>query len=79
MQNISEHISYKEATKSWTAQRHGIDNTPSPVQLLNMRFLATTVFEPLRAGLGGLAIGIASFFRSVVLNKLIGGSATSQH
>jgi len=79
MKKISKHISYKEATKSWTALKKGIDNTPWPVQLINMRHLANNIFEPLRIYLGGLPIGIASFFRSLLLNKIIGGAATSQH
>lgn len=79
MKNISPHISYKEATKSWTATKKGIENKPNALQLLNMRHLANHIFEPLRAALGGLPIGIASFFRAVLLNKIIGGSETSQH
>lgn len=79
MQNISEHISYKEATKSITAQRNDIDNTPGKKQLANMRFLGVTIFEPLRKALGNKAIGIASFFRCALLNIRIGGSPGSQH
>jgi hypothetical protein len=75
---ISEHISYKEATRSVTALRLGIDNTPNEYQLQNMEIIAKNVFEPLRKAVGG-AIKINSFFRCEDLNKAIGGSSTSQH
>ena len=75
---ISEHISYKEGVYSTTAMRRGIDNTPNDEQLNNMETIAEKVFEPLREWVGG-AVKINSFFRSVKLNKAIGGSSKSQH
>lgn len=75
---ISEHISEKEATKSITALRLGIDNTPDGDTLINMKTLAEMVFEPLREWVGG-PIKINSFYRSSALNEAIGGSARSQH
>jgi hypothetical protein len=75
---ISEHISYKEATRSVTALRLVIDNTPNEYQLQNMEIIAKNVFEPLRKAVGG-AIKINSFFRCEDLNKAIGGSSKSQH
>lgn len=76
--NISKHISYAEATKSQTAVRKGISNTPSEFQLENMEMVALSCFEPLREWYGK-PIGVSSFLRSVVLNAAIGGSETSQH
>jgi len=75
---ISEHISYKEGVYSITATRRGINNDPSNGQLANMKLIAEKVFEPLRKWVGG-PIKINSFFRSVKLNKAIGGSSKSQH
>ena len=75
---ISKHISMKEATKSITALRLGIDNTPNGDALSNMKELAEKVFEPLRAWVGG-AIKVNSFYRSPALNEAIGGSSRSQH
>ncbi len=75
---ISEHISYKEATRSVTALRLGINNTPNEYQLQNMELIAEKVFEPLRKAVGG-PIKINSFFRCEDLNKAIGGSSRSQH
>tara|TARA_R110000824_G_scaffold369793_1_gene559309 strand:+ start:122 stop:583 length:462 start_codon:yes stop_codon:yes gene_type:complete len=78
MGKISNHISYKEGVYSNTAIRRGIDNTPNEEQLSNMHLIANEVFEPLRVYANG-PIKINSFFRSVELNKAIGGSSKSQH
>ncbi len=75
---ISKHISEKEAVKSITALRLGIDNTPDGDSLNNMKVLAEKVFEPLREWVGG-PIKINSFYRSTALNEAIGGSGRSQH
>lgn len=76
---ISEHITYKQAIYSATAERFSINNTPTDAQLKNMTDLAEHVFEPLRLGLGGLPILVSSFFRSQDLNRRIGGAKLSQH
>ena len=75
---ISKYISHKEAIKSNTAKRLGIENEPNKEQLKNMKLLAEKVFEPLRLEVGG-PIKVNSFFRSPELNKAIGGSSKSQH
>lgn len=78
MTRISKHISYKEATRSITAIRLGIDNKPFEYELGNMKAVAENIFEPLRKWVGG-PIKVTSFFRSEKLNKAIGGSVSSQH
>jgi zinc D-Ala-D-Ala carboxypeptidase len=75
---ISEHITFDEATLSPTAIRNGISNQPNEEQLHNMQQVAEHCFEPLRK-LYGKPIKINSFFRSDKLNKLVGGSPSSQH
>lgn len=75
---LSEHVTYNEATQSYTAKRLGIKNIPTEDQIFNMITLCTEIFEPLRKWVGG-PIKINSFFRSEELNKAIGGSSTSQH
>lgn len=75
---ISKHVSYKEATKSRTATKYGIDNTPSDAALARMKHVAENVFEPIREHFG-VPIGITSFYRSAALNRAIGGSSTSEH
>ena len=68
---ISDHITYAEAIHSQTAKRKGIDNTPNPAQVENMKIVAEKVFEPLRSWVGG-PIKVNSFFRSPELNTAIG-------
>lgn len=75
---ISKHVSKKEGTFSNTATRRGIDNTPGSKELQNMELIAEKIFEPLRKAANG-PIKINSFYRSVELNKAIGGSSKSQH
>ena len=74
MEKISKNISYKEATRSITAIRLGLENKPNDYELTNMHILAEKVFQPLRNWVGE-PIKINSFFRSVELNKAIGGSS----
>jgi zinc D-Ala-D-Ala carboxypeptidase len=76
--NISEHISLKEALRSNTAKRLGIDNMPDNKTLVTMQETAKYVFEPLRNYFNE-PIYISSFYRSPELNTAIGGSANSQH
>jgi len=78
MEAISKHISYREATRSTTALRRGIKNTPSSDSLAKMKTLALKVFEPIRTHFN-VPIRINSFYRSAALNTAIGGSKTSQH
>ena len=75
---ISKHISEKEATKSVTALRLNIDNTPNGTALNNMKILAEKVFEPLREWVGG-PIKITSFYRSPDLCLALGSKTSSQH
>ena len=78
MDNISEHITFLEATASPTALRNGINNEPPTDILDNMKVVADKVFEPLRKWYGK-PIKVNSFYRSPELNKKVGGSTTSQH
>lgn len=75
---ISKHITYEEATKSQTAVRRGIDNTPNAQQLEAMKLVAEKIFEPIREHFG-IPIAITSFYRSPALNKAVGGAKNSQH
>ena len=78
MKKISDHISYKEATHSNYAKQFGIVNKPTADHIKNMELIAEKVFEPLREWVKA-PIKVNSFFRSEILNKGIGGSATSSH
>jgi hypothetical protein len=77
--NLSEHLSLIEVTKSDTAKRLGISNTPTEAHLENLKMLADRIFEPIREHFG-VPIHISSGYRSAELNKATAGSsATSQH
>lgn len=75
---ISENITYTEATKSVSAIKYGIDNTPDESVITKMEYVAENVFEKVRAKFK-VPIAVTSFFRSAALNARIGGSSTSQH
>lgn len=77
MENISEHITYGEATNSPTAKSKGIKNIPDATTLKRMKLVAVNIYEKVRAALGPAYI--SSFFRSPDLNVAIGGSRTSSH
>ena len=76
--NLSKHVTLQEFQNSPTATTHGINNQMSATQIESAKLLCENVFEPLRIHLN-IPIKISSGFRSVQLNKMIGGSKTSQH
>jgi zinc D-Ala-D-Ala carboxypeptidase len=75
---ISPHLNLAELTRSETAKRNGIDNTPTAEHLENFKLLADKVFEPIREHFK-TPIFISSGYRSKELNDLIKGSPSSQH
>lgn len=76
---ISKYLSLEEATKSQTAVRLGIDNTPNDEQLENMKYVGTEIFDPTREFVNG-PLNASSFFRGQALNDAVPGSSkTSQH
>ncbi len=78
MENISEHITYKESIHSDKAVKLGLDNTPNDEQLINMKEVALMCFEPVRKWYGK-PLEILSFFRSLLVNTAVNGSPTSDH
>ena len=76
---LSKNLTLAECTKSNTAQRLGIDNTPDDDWTIeNLRAVAEEVFQPLRDSFG-CPIYVSSGYRSEELNRAIGGSKRSQH
>jgi hypothetical protein len=75
---LSKHLSLAEVTRSDSAKRNGISNEPTAEHLENFKLLAEKVFEPIREHFK-VPIHISSGYRSLALNKKIGGSLTSQH
>lgn len=75
---LSNYVSLAEVTKSDTATRKGIDNTPTAEHLENLKTICVEVFDKVREHFG-VPIYISSGYRSAGLNKVIGGSKTSDH
>jgi hypothetical protein len=75
---LSEHLTLAEVTKSQTATRLGIDNTPTIDHMESLRAVAKKVFEPIR-NYFGVPIAVTSGYRSKALNEAIRGSRSSQH
>jgi zinc D-Ala-D-Ala carboxypeptidase len=74
---LSANFSLNELTKSDTAIRHDIDNTPSMQVIENLQDLVDNVLQPLREKFGPIVV--TSGYRSPAVNKAIGGSPTSDH
>ena len=75
---LSKNLSLAEVTKSNTANRLGIDNTPDDWVTANLRKTAEHIFQPLRDAFR-CPIYVSSGYRSAELNTAIGGSRRSQH
>lgn len=71
-------FSLEEMTKSATAKRLGIDNSPSPEIENNLVRLIETVLDPIRERYGS-PIRVSSGYRCKKLNDVVKGSKTSQH
>lgn len=74
----SEFFTLGELTKSSTASRYHIDNTPSDDIVRNLQYGVDMVLDPLRR-MCGKPIVITSGYRSPQLNKKVGGVANSWH
>lgn len=75
---LSPHFSLREATFSSTAQRNKLSNQPSAEVLERMKYTALKM-EAVRQILGNRPLTVTSWYRGPELNKLVGGSSTSQH
>ena len=75
---LSNNFSLSELTKSQTAERKGIDNTPSAEHQENLKLLCESVLQPIRDHFGKV-VTISSGYRSPELCTAIGSSTKSQH
>ena len=75
---LSANFSVGELTRSQTATRKGIDNSPNDEQLANLKALCENVLQPIRDYFGK-PVRISSGLRVPELNAAIGGSTTSDH
>jgi len=75
---LSEHFNLKEFTKSETATRKRIDNTPNAQHAQNLKNVCEKILEPVRRHFGK-PVRINSGYRGPALNAAVGGSSKSQH
>jgi hypothetical protein len=76
--NLSANFTLKELTKSDTATRLGLDNTPNEQALENLKTLCEKVLQPVRDHFGK-SVTVNSGYRSPESNAAVGGSKTSDH
>jgi zinc D-Ala-D-Ala carboxypeptidase len=76
--NLSANFTLKELTKSETATRLGLDNTPNDEALENLKLLCEKVLQPVRDHFGK-SVTVNSGYRSPESNAAVGGSKTSDH
>jgi hypothetical protein len=77
MVKLSENFSLQEYTKSQTATRQGLDNTPGEEHMASAEALFQNVVQPVRDNFGVTVIN--SGYRGPALNEAVGGSSNSQH
>jgi len=75
---LTENFSLNELTKSQTAERKGIDNTPSTEHQENLKSLCEMILQPIRDHFGQV-VSVSSGYRSQDLCVAIGSSTQSQH
>ena len=75
---LSPHFSYDEMTRSQTAERNSIDNTPSNEQVDNLVALCDNILESIRVHYKK-PVTVTSGFRCLELNRKIGSTDRSQH
>ena len=74
---LSTNFTLEEFTRSQTAIRQNIDNTPTEEHSENLKLLCEMILQPVRDHFGPIAIN--SGYRGVVLNITNGASFKSQH
>lgn len=72
------HFTVRELTRSATAVKMNIDNTPPPELVDNIRRLIDKVLDPARESLGR-PVYVNSGYRCEELNRAVGGVAKSYH
>ena len=75
---LTENFSLNELTKSQTAERKGIDNTPSAEHQENLKSLCEMILQPIRDHVEQV-VSVSSGYRSPELCVAIGSSTQSQH
>jgi uncharacterized protein YcbK (DUF882 family) len=76
--NLTKNFTLSELTISQEAARSGIKNVPTQSSLANLKALCENILQPLRDRVRR-PIVVSSGFRSVTINRRIGGANGSQH
>ena len=74
---LSKNFTLLELTKSQTAERKGIDNTPNADHIYNLTALAENILQPVRDEWGSFIV--SSGYRFIAVCEAIGSKASSQH
>ena len=75
---LTQHFTLEEMTRSATAQRRKIKNTPGNDEIAHLKALCEKILEPIREAWGAPVV-VTCGYRSPLLNKIAGGSKTSEH
>lgn len=73
-----KHFTIEELTRSSTAARLGIDNSPEHSEKASLEQLVDNVLDPLREA-WGKPLTVNSGYRCPTLNRAVGGAASSHH
>lgn len=75
---MAQHFTLAELTRSDTADRMRIANTPNHDEVRRLNHLMDNCLDPIRKA-WGKPIGVNSGYRCLRLNEAVGGAPTSQH
>ncbi|MFI3292479.1 MAG: D-Ala-D-Ala carboxypeptidase family metallohydrolase [Rikenellaceae bacterium] len=75
---MGKYFTIEELSRSQVASSRGIDNAPVNEIKDNLEFMIDKLLDPVREKWGS-PITVNSGYRSLELNKAVGGVATSQH
>lgn len=75
---LTKNFTVAELSRSEAATRKGVDNTPPPEAVENLRALCEKILQPLRDAMGK-PMRVNSAYRGPEANAAVGGSKTSQH
>jgi uncharacterized protein YcbK (DUF882 family) len=76
--NLTANFTLAEMTKSETALRHDMDNTPGETEIANLKALCENILQPVRDQFQK-GVKVNSGFRHPEVNAKVGGSKTSDH
>lgn len=75
---LTNNFTLLELTKSETASRFGLDNTPGEKEVANLKLLCEKVLQPIRDHFQ-VPVMVNSGYRSAAVNRAVGGSNNSDH